>query len=72
LSELFGGGAPPPPPPPPPPPLLSDASVQFAARQQAIDTAQAYGRAATLMTGPGGTAGGPGNAPVAKRVLLGG
>lgn len=72
MSELFGGGAPPPPPPMAPPPMLSDPSVQFAARQQAIGQAQAYGREATLMTGPGGTAGGPGNAPVGKKVLLGG
>lgn len=69
MGSLFGSPSPPPPPPPPPPaPTLAAPDVQAAARQQAIDAAQADGRAATMLTGPNGDTS---PAPVAKKTLLG-
>ena len=68
MGNLFGS-PPPPPPPPPMTPTLASPDVNAAARQQAVDAAQADGRAATILTsGQGDTSA----APVAKKTLLGG
>lgn len=46
----FAGGSPAAPPPPPPPPERSDEEVRAAAREQRRISAQAKGRASTILT----------------------
>jgi hypothetical protein len=68
MSAVFSR-PPTPPPPPPPPPEPSDPQVEAARRRARIAARNARGRAATILTGGRGLAG---DAPVARKTLLGG
>jgi hypothetical protein len=54
MSGIFGGGAPAPAPTPEPPPTIAHESVQAAADVQRKKARTASGRAATILTRPGG------------------
>ena len=70
MGGLFGGGPKIPTPAPViPVPTLSSPSVLAAEQAQAAATAQAAGRASTLLTGPQGDTS---TTAVAKKTLLGG
>jgi hypothetical protein len=64
------GGSPPPPPPPPPPPTDSPADIAARDAKAEADRQKrmAGGKASTILTSPLGDTG---DAPVARKVLLG-
>ncbi len=68
MSGLFSSPSVPTPPPPPEPPEKSDVDVQEAALQERLRRARQRGRAANILTGNQGVTG---DAPVARKTLLG-